>query len=105
MMFRSLKTKREVNNGTHPLIKALEDNDNSALVWAHALVIEVKGTTKKNWNIVMYFRDRSKRMAEIKSEEIHNSLMQYFIEKFPDVSIGYDDETRKIMKEQYGFSR
>ena len=105
MMFISIRVRTSVNNGSHRLIRAINNEDTDALIWAHALVFKMAGnvTNLQNWNMVLYFKDGGRAQIEVKNEAAYNAIRNYLKEKFPKVELNYDSQIKSEMKEKYGF--
>jgi len=104
MMARSIKIRVSVNNESHPLIKAINNYDSEALIWAHALVFKMNAnvTELTNWNLLLYFKDGARSHVEIKNEAAYTKLRAYLSDTFPNAELDYNETIKAKMKEDYG---
>jgi hypothetical protein len=97
----------KIKDGTDTLIQALDNNDQDYVVWFHGVITKQAGTSIKElqtYMIMVYAREMKKAVTvSVKNEKAYNEILLFLETKFPTAETGYDAETKKRMKEKYGF--
>lgn len=101
------KKKARILDGSDPLIHALDTNNSAYVVWFHGLITQQQGSAIKQLNtyqVVIYAKEMKKAVTVVvKNEKAYNEILLFLATKFPNAEQRYDAETKKRMKEEYGF--
>lgn len=101
------KKKTSILNGTDPLIHAIDNNISDYVVWYHGIITKQQGNPIKElltYQIIIYAKEMKKAVSiSAENEKAYEEMMLFLATKFPDSETGHDAETKKRMKEKYGF--
>lgn len=94
------KTLSQINNGTHPLINAIQTGDQSYVVWFHEQVITTENiqatATHQFW---IYNKNNKSTIVSIKRTQTQE-LFDYLATRFPNAIMGYSTENRDLYKQR-----
>lgn len=106
-LMKTIQKKKKILDGSDPLMNAVNNNISDYVVWFHGVITQQEGNFIKDmrsFSIVIYSREMKKAVnMVIKGEQSYNEVMLFLASKFPSAETGYDAETKKRMKEKYGF--
>ncbi len=100
LLVLGLKRISAVNNGEHPLIKAIEQKDQEFVTWLYMNITTVNGV--KSHGVMIVKQDGKPITINARKENVASGIIEYLSIQFPSALIGYDDETRKAASERLG---
>lgn len=83
----------------HPIFNAILNKDQDHLVWIYNFKTSNRGRINKT--IWTYSKEGGKMILNVKGEKV-DDVIHYLTQEFPNVVVGYSDETRNLMRQTYG---
>lgn len=105
MFFIGVKSKSQVKNNTHPIIKAIIEKETDFVVWFYDKRIksQVEGIqVGQSSNLVVIYKNGKGTEIILGKGKNIDPLMTYLSNEFPSAEVGYSDESRAKMSQLLG---
>ncbi len=103
LIYIPVKTKRQINNGNHPILSAMDRNDHTFIVWIYEHITQVQGGGS-NHQIYIFLKN-GKRINIGSNQNQSQEIIHYLSSEFPDAILGYSEENESLHKERIRASR
>lgn len=102
VMFIPLKNSWQIKKGKHPLINAIQNNDQHYVKWFYEHVIHVKSSgIKSGTNHQIWMMCKGKKQIVISiSKDQAAEVISYLSDKFPYAMKGWTEEYQKIYESE-----
>ena len=98
--------KKAIADGSNPLLKGIENGNSDYVKWCYTSVLTYKNRRppfNKLYSVNVYNDKKLYYLMSLESEEECNAVMDLISNKFPKAQMGYSEEIRKSMKDQYKY--
>lgn len=107
VLYGALPVLIQIKSDTYPLLKAIKEGQKDYIIWVYNKQINTTaghggGTLGSSQNIIFYNKEGKSTEITLGGKTSPDSVIQYLATEFPNIQIGYADDTREAVSKILG---